>query len=189
MATSSSTTSTSPGRRRAPLPWRCFLDSRGNFWIGYDGGGLRCLPAGGGETRAWRVADGLAGNSVHDILEDGSGNIWVSTERGLSRLARRPRAAGEVRDRELRRRDGLQGEEFRYGTAFRSQTGEMFFGGQKGLNRFFPSRIKLNTQPPVLLTGLRLFNKPVVVGAKDSPLDEGASPRRARSRSPTSSRS
>ncbi len=57
-----------PGAARA-----LFLDSRGNFWIGFDGGGLRCLPAGGGAARAWRVADGLAGNSVHDILEDETG--------------------------------------------------------------------------------------------------------------------
>ncbi len=44
--------------------------------------------------------------------------------------------------------DGLQAGEFRYGTAFRSPAGELFFGGQKGLNRFFPSQIQLNTRPP-----------------------------------------
>jgi PAS domain S-box-containing protein len=47
----------------------------------------------------------------------------------------------------------------------------LFFGGQKGLNRFWPERITANPQPPpVVLTGLRLFNVPVEIGAKGSPL-------------------
>ncbi len=146
-------------------------DSRGNVWIGFDGGGLRCLPAGGGAVRAWTTADGLAGNGVKDILEDASGNLWVSTDRGLSRLEKATSLPERVRFVDFEVADGLQGQEFRYGAAFKSPSGEMFFGGQRGFNRFFPSRVRLNPQPPkVLLTGLRLFNKTAVVGAPGSPL-------------------
>jgi PAS domain S-box-containing protein len=157
-----------PGAGRA-----FFLDSRRNFWVGFDGGGLRCLPAGGGAIRAWRAADGLAGNTIHDILEDEAGNIWVSTERGLSRLESAVQLPEKLQIVSFDSADGLQAAEFRYGTSFRSRSGEMFFGGQKGLNRFFPSRIRLNLRPPpVQLTGLRLFNKPVDVGGKGSPLQK-----------------
>jgi PAS domain S-box-containing protein len=146
-------------------------DSRGNFWIGFDGGGLRCLPAGGGEIRAWRTKDGLAGNGVKDMLEDGSGNLWISTDRGLSRLESATSLPAHARFVNFEVADGLQGMEFRYGTAFESPSGEMFFGGQRGFNRFFPARVRLNPRPPeVLLTALRLFNKTVVVGAPGSPL-------------------
>ncbi len=155
-----------------PGPADAFLlDSHGNFWIGFDGGGLRCLPSGGGPTRTWTTADGLVGDGVKDMLEDEQGNLWVSTERGLSRLEGAVSLPEHARFANFGVADGLQGAEFRYGAAFESRSGELFFGGQKGLNRFFPSRIQLNPRPPeVVLTGLRLFNKPVVIGAPGSPL-------------------
>jgi Y_Y_Y domain len=67
--------------------------------------------------------------------------------------------------------DGLQGDEFRHGAAFMSPGGEMFFGGQRGLSYFFPDRVRQNPhKPPVVLTELKIFNKPVGIGLPDSPL-------------------
>jgi PAS domain S-box-containing protein len=164
-----------PGAGRA-----FFADSRGNFWIGFDGGGLRCVPAKGGPLRAWRQRDGLSGETVHDILEDEAGNLWVSTDKGLSRLERAAELPQTVELVSFDAADGLQAGEFRYGTAFRSSTGELFFGGQRGLNRFFSARIKLNTRPPnVHITGLRLFNTLVRVGAPGSPLEKTITETRA----------
>jgi PAS domain S-box-containing protein len=122
-------------------------------------------------VRAWTTADGLVGNGVKDILEDESRNLWVSTDRGLSRLDGAVSLPDRVHFANFEVADGLQGAEFRYGAAFKGPSGELFFGGQKGFNRFFASAIRLNPRPPdVLLTGLRLFNKTVSVGAPGSPL-------------------
>ena len=66
----------------------------------------------------------------------------------------------------------------------------MFFGGQRGLNRFFPDRDPAEPDAaPVVLTGLRLFNKPVAPGAPGSPLAKPITETRGARRSPTSSRS
>ncbi len=47
----------------------------------------------------------------------------------------------------------------------------MYFGGLNGFNVFHPDSIKDNTfQPPVHITDFLLFNKPVMIGAKNSPL-------------------
>jgi hypothetical protein len=47
----------------------------------------------------------------------------------------------------------------------------MFFGGQRGFNFFSPRGIQTNRHlPPVVLTGLQLFNQPMLVGAPGSPL-------------------
>ncbi len=151
-------------------------DSRGNMWIGYDSVGLRCIPASGGETRSFTRDGGLSGNSIKAILEDRSGNLWVSTERGLSLLQGAAGLPATIPVMNFGVGDGLQGKEFRFNTAYKSKSGEMFFGGPKGLNRFHPDEIRLNPRPPgVVLTGLRLFNEPVPIGVAGSPLAKALS--------------
>ena len=148
------------------------LDSRRNFWIGFDKE-LHCRPADGSPARIWTKTNGLAGNSIKGLLEDEAGNVWVSTERGLSRIEAAVQLPHPAQTISFDPSDGLQGLEFRNGAAFKSRTGELFFGGQKGFNRFQPARIKLNQRPPaVVLTGLRLFNEPVGVGTPGSPLQK-----------------
>jgi len=66
--------------------------------------------------------------------------------------------------------DGLQSNDFSYGSCKQGLNGEMFFGGSEGFNAFFPENIRDNPYvPPVVLTDFQLFNKPVAIG-KDSPL-------------------
>ena len=64
--------------------------------------------------------------------------------------------------------DGLQSVEFNQGTAYRLPSGEMFFGGIKGFNAFFPDEIQESSFiPPVVLTDFLLFNTPVKPGSSD----------------------
>jgi hypothetical protein len=63
--------------------------------------------------------------------------------------------------------DGLQGNEFTLGAAFKAKNGEVFFGGVGGVTSFFPSRII--HQPDsiqLFLTGLYVLDKLVVKGHK-----------------------
>ncbi len=58
--------------------------------------------------------------------------------------------------------DGLQSDQFNRWAHFRLSTGELLFGGTNGFNLFHPDSIKTNAySPPVYITGLRIFNKPV----------------------------
>jgi len=50
----------------------------------------------------------------------------------------------------------------------KTRDGEMFFGGINGVTAFYPESIRENTYvPPVVITGLKVFNKPVEIGAPD----------------------
>jgi signal transduction histidine kinase len=148
------------------------IDSRENVWVG-SAGGLSVLPAGSSEFRHWTRADGLPDDWVTNILEDEAGNVWVTTGRGLARLVGGVRVPEKVRIDVFDIRDGLQGYDTPRGAAFRARNGELFVGGQRGLNSFLPQHIQKNPKTPrVVFTGLRIFNQPVRVGVPESPLTQ-----------------
>jgi signal transduction histidine kinase/ligand-binding sensor domain-containing protein len=146
------------------------IDSSGNVWVG-SAGGLSVRRAGASEFRHWTHADGLPDNAVTNIVEDDAGDLWVTTGRGLARLVGAVRAPDQPRIDTFDVRDGLQGYDFPRGAACRGRDGEMFVGGPRGLNAFFPRAIRKNPKPPrVVLTGMRIFNRPVRAGDPGSPL-------------------
>ncbi len=103
--------------------------------------------------------DGLPNNLVYGILEDDIGNLWLSTNKGISRF-------DPVNEtfRNYDKSDGLQGNEFNFNSYYKSDNGEMFFGCKTGLTSFYPDSIADNIQAPnIVLTDFRLFNKPVAV--------------------------
>jgi len=56
----------------------------------------------------------------------------------------------------------LQDNEFNVGAHFTSESGEMFFGGIRGFNAFFPADIQQNFSiPPIVITTFYKFNQPV----------------------------
>src|SRR4030095_4622280 len=56
--------------------------------------------------------------------------------------------------------DGLQSNEFNSGAAFKSRSGEMFFGGICGFNYFRPEAVHDNPNvPAVVITGFRRGNR------------------------------
>lgn len=57
-----------------------------DVWVGTYGGGLNLFHNGRYEKN-YTVKDGLAGNGVYAITKDDKGNLWVGTEKGLSRFS------------------------------------------------------------------------------------------------------
>ncbi len=145
-----------------------YEDRSGVLWIGTYGSGLDALDPTRGSFRSYRRGDGLPSDSVLGILEDDNGHLWLSTTYGLSRFDPR---SGNCRNYDAG--DGLQGNVFSTGSAFRGPSGEMFFGGIRGLTAFFPDRIEDDPQPPaVVITDFLLFNRSVPLNSVDpaSPL-------------------
>ncbi len=69
------------------------------------------------------------------ILEDDHGNLWMSTNNGISKFDPRRESF-----RNYDESDGLQGNEFNQGAYARDpRTGEMYFGGGNGFNLFHPT--------------------------------------------------
>ncbi len=144
-------------------------DSAGNVWIGSERG-LNCVEAGSRRMRRrLTTADGLPHDNVTSLLEDADGDLWAGTSRGLARIVGAVRLPEHPVIVAFDVADGLQGQEFVRGAAFRSRRGEMFFGGQRGLNAFFSSDVRSNpVPPPVVLTDLRVFYESVRAGEPGS---------------------
>jgi len=143
------------------------IDASGNFWVGTNNGICRYDY----ETRKFIHTD-MAGkmpdNVINGIVSDDNGGLWISTNKGL--LYYHP-DSGILRNYDIR--DGLQSNEFNRGAYYRSNSGEIFFGGINGYNHFHPAQVKHNNiAPAVVFTGFRLFEQPVKAGSKDSPLEQ-----------------
>jgi len=134
-----------------------YEDQQGILWVGTQGGGLNRYEKKKNLWTAFTTKDGLAGNVIYGILEDNRENLWVSTNKGLSKFNHQE---GFFRNYDIK--DGVQGSEFNTGAYYKNPyTGEMFFGGTNGFNRFYPNKIQDNSYiPPVLITSLKLYNKP-----------------------------
>ncbi len=124
------------------------------LWIGTFGGGLNRFDQ---QKKTWRVyteVDGLSDNTIYGILEDGTGELWMSTNRGLSRF--NPRDGTFIN---YDANDGLQGNEFSQGAFHKGLNGQFYFGGVNGYNVFYPEKITRNPYlPPVVITAFKIFN-------------------------------
>jgi PAS domain S-box-containing protein len=139
-------------------------DRAGTLWVGAADGLYRFDRKNETFTR-YTENQGLPSSAITGILEDNAGRLWLSTKKGLSRFDPQTETF-----RNYDAADGLQDNDFSQGCYAQGQNGEMFFGGSKGFNAFFPENIRDNPyMPPVVLTDFQLFNKPVAIG-KDSPL-------------------
>ncbi len=138
------------------------VDARGTVWIGTHGGGLDRVVGDArepGEIRFSNLSrkDGLANDVVYGVEIDNAGTVWASTNYGISKLDPR---TGDIKN--LHRSDGLQSEEFNFGAHYRSDSGELFFGGLEGFNAFRPEETVVSSVGPLIaLTGFFVSNDPL----------------------------
>lgn len=136
------------------------LDKNNNIWIGSSTGLGHYNPV----SNKWKFyykKDGLADNFINSLLVDDDNNIWVATNDGMSRFQPHAKEKDELFKTYLQI-DGLQANEFVQGACFKSETGELFFGGINGFNAFYPNNIINNPHPPqVHLTSFKLFEREV----------------------------
>jgi ligand-binding sensor domain-containing protein/signal transduction histidine kinase len=135
-------------------------DHTGTLWVGTFDGLYRYNRQNKTFTRYTEI-QGLPSSTIRCILEDGVGRLWLSTQRGISRFDPQ---RGIFRNYDVS--DGLQSNEFSTG-CYQGSDGEIFFGGSNGFNAFFPENVRDNPYvPPVVITGFKIFNKPVPIGGK-----------------------
>ena len=143
-----------------------YEDQTGRLWIATLGGGLNQFDRQTETFAHYREIDGLANDVVYGILEDKQGNLWLSTNKGLSRF--NPETN---RFRNYDVLDGLQSNEFR-SAYHKNRRGELFFGGINGFNAFDPEQFTDNPYiPPVVITDFKIFNQSVKIG-DNSPLQQ-----------------
>lgn len=106
------------------------------------------------------TADGLPSNVIHGIEEDFSGNLWLSTNKGLSCYNR---TSGNIKNYSAE--DGLQSDQFNTYAHCRTASGKMYFGGINGITTFIPESLDDNPFAPApIITGFALFDKEVKPG-------------------------
>ena len=144
-------------KRNTSLYVNCiFIDAFNIYWIGTEGNGVFMYDPERNEAKVYGTGEGLPNDIVYGILSDETGNIWLSTNNGISRLEI---SSGKVKN--FNQQDGLQGNEFNYGSFFKSRSGELYFGGINGLTYFNPAAIKKNNFVPVIdIANLEVNNMP-----------------------------
>ncbi len=134
-------------------------DSSGVLWVATTAG-LNKFRREDGAFSAYREKDGLPNNLVYGVLEDKDGFLWLSTNGGLARFDPRTESF-----KNYDARDGLQSNEFNMSAYHQSNSGEMFFGGIRGFNAFYPEDVKDSAYvPAVVVTDFQLFNESVSAG-------------------------
>lgn len=136
-----------------------YVSRDSTLWIGTSYGLNRlCRDAKGHAGFRWYVEkDGLPNNTIHGILEDDAGYLWLSTNKGLSRLN-----PGDDEIINYYNNEELQSYEFSDGAYYRCEDGKMYFGGVDGFNWFDPRDIHVRTYaPPVLFDNFYIKQEPM----------------------------
>ncbi|MEN8157882.1 MAG: two-component regulator propeller domain-containing protein [Bacteroidota bacterium] len=131
------------------------------LWIGTNNGGLNRFDKKSRSFTSYTIGDGLPSNTVHGILEDDLGDLWLSTNRGLVQFD--PVHGGMTIYTE---EDGLIGNEFNQGAFFKNREGIIYFGGTNGVTYFHPDEIdeKPLYETPVILTSMSISGNRVLPG-------------------------
>lgn len=128
-----------------------YKDKAGFLWVGTSTGLNKLLRIEGKNAIFMHFSEkeGMPNNAIHGILEDEQGCIWASTNKGIVKLM--PNKNG-YKIISYDKKDGLQGDEFSDGAAYKSPHDNLFyFGGINGFSTFNPLKISENEYQPSLI--------------------------------------
>jgi signal transduction histidine kinase/ligand-binding sensor domain-containing protein len=142
------------------------VDALNVLWIGTNGGGLNRFDKRTGNVTRYTTEDGLPNNVVYGVLNDDAGDLWMSTNKGISCFSP---STGAFRN--YNAKDGLQSDEFNRYAFCKLGDGSLWFGGVRGFNHFHPKDIQDDTVASAIrITGIKLINRKVDHRATGSPL-------------------
>lgn len=134
------------------------IDQSGNMWAGTEGGGLYLYSRKEKRFEEKNHEYNIPGDMVGCIEEDERGNLWLGTNAGLVKLSVKTNEKSPI-VRVYTSADGLQ-DNFFIANSSCSWNGELFFGGYKGYNSFFPDNMEeYQHEVPFLFTDIKIFNR------------------------------
>lgn len=149
-----------PASERIERITSIFQSKDGTVWLGSNGNGFYKALHRGKEYQfmAFTKDDGLVSNSVRGILEDWYGNIWVSTDNGLSCFNVKEESFSNYSQI-----DGLVSDQFYWNAGALSYDKErLFFGSQKGLTEIHPMiETEHKCMYPLVFTHCKVFGQEV----------------------------
>jgi len=122
-------------------------DNKGNIWVGTYGGGLNKFDRETESFTHFGMKNGLPSDIIQGILGDDNGNLWISTNSGITKF--------NPENNKFRNYDILEDV-----VSFRDTlTGKMYFGNDRGFNIFHPDSIKESSHvPPIIITKFTRFS-------------------------------
>jgi ligand-binding sensor domain-containing protein len=103
------------------------------FYFGTMGSGFLEYNIKTHNIKLFNKKNGLPNNVVYGLLKDDNKNLWLSTNKGISKFNTYNKTFENYTEL-----DGLVSTEFNQGAYFKTQKGDFYFGAINGLNYFDP---------------------------------------------------
>ncbi|MFV0468497.1 MAG: two-component regulator propeller domain-containing protein [Dysgonomonas sp.] len=131
-----------------------FEDSKKQMWFTGESGGICVYRETTDNFQTYGLRDGLKSDVVYKILEDNSGNLWLSSNSGLMKFNPQTKAI-----QQFNTGNGLLCNQFNYKSGYKDKTGKLYFGGINGLIAFYPDAFVPNDYiPPIAITDFKILN-------------------------------
>ncbi|WP_298531662.1 hybrid sensor histidine kinase/response regulator transcription factor [uncultured Algibacter sp.] len=138
------------------------------LWIGTRGAGLCQYDISKNAFTWYNNTNGLIEDNVCAIVESLDKSIWLAGNSGITKFNLKNSSFTNYTTH-----DGLLSNDYNINSAFRDDSGNLYFGNFQGVDYFNPDKIEINKNLPSLyLSGFKLANKDVVPGLKDSPIQK-----------------
>lgn len=151
-----------------PLVTALYADAASTLWIGTKGGGLNRLKD--GSIVSFPAVTGLPEN-IYGLIADNSGNLWISSDRGIFRVrlaalnAMAEKRSATVSVMAYGTADGMPTSECSSGghpAVWKSADGTLWFTTPRGIAAIQPERADYNrVQPPVALEEIAVDDQAV----------------------------
>lgn len=138
-------------RRSVFIPTALHKDTYGAVWIGSVSNGLMCYYP---DTGRMIPVPGTSCLDISGIEEDLQGNLWISTQYGLSKYDRTTKHFTNYYAA-----DGIGGNQFYDRASCRLPDGTLVFGGTHGLTFFNPIDVPIKRNIPLLFSDLKIHNQ------------------------------
>lgn len=141
---------------------------KGELYLATFGGGLNKLvgvdETGKAHFKNFTTEQGLPSDILLSVEEDHEGNLWISTENGLSKFYPEKEQFENYTEQDL----GMK-MRFEEATSLYTSAQQILFGTSNGVLCFDPKTIrKYEYLPPVVFTGLKVYNQEVIPKATGS---------------------
>ena len=146
-----------------------FRDKSDDVWVSIFGVGINRLKGYDHKRQqpvfeTYGIRNGLNSDVVLTIKEDNSDNLWLSTERGISRLSKKSRLI-----RNFDKYDGLKDMSFVESSSLCLNDGNLWFGTLDGILSFCPDGIVNNNfDYPTYIVDVKVSNKDYDIWSNDS---------------------
>ncbi|RPA67111.1 hybrid sensor histidine kinase/response regulator [Cyclobacteriaceae bacterium YHN15] len=138
-----------------------YFDGKNTLWIGTNGSGINALNIDNLELTRISTNEGLANDVIYGILPDAADNLWLSSNKGITKITILSSKPLEFNITNYTNYDGLA-TEFNTGAYFKNKDGSIYFGSLEGFYWFNSEDILLNEVPPkTAITGLFAFDQAI----------------------------